>query len=414
MVHIETGQMCAGKIINRQRMKGDYRLIQNEISALKALRNSPYIVSIIDHFDSQNNTYLVTEMCNGGELFEYIHQRGCLREAEAAFIIKQIVCGVSYMHARGYIHRDLKTENCLVRTDKFGAPESVAIADFGMTYYVANNNNIVTNVCGTPGYMAPEMIQRSGHGKPVDMWAIGSMTYFALSGVNPFQRGPRRGNRDETYAAVNGIYDFLPAHRWHNVSSTARDFIASLLVVDPAQRMTAKQALQHPWLQGCSTPEPRLSSSMMNSYCKIDTHSQLSMTNDATMLDSIATQNSQEFTKQQKRQYSSQATNVGSQAQHHGNSREMKGIEEESAEQREIANSSEETAADFNSAPSELSKLPTMQSEPAGSRYQLRSQKQAKNQLIGYSNNGGVNWLYTPAASATDLSSMHTHPRECR
>ncbi|KAJ1780680.1 hypothetical protein LPJ62_006127 [Coemansia sp. RSA 2167] len=152
----------------------------------------------------------------------------------------------------------------------------------------------------------------------------------------------------------------------------------------------------------------------MNSYCKIDTHSQLSMTNDATMLDSIATQNSQEFTKQQKRQYSSQATNVGSQAQHHGNSREMKGIEEESAEQREIANSSEETAADFNSAPSELSKLPTMQSEPAGSRYQLRSQKQAKDQLIGYSNNGGVNWLYTPAASATDLSSMHTHPRECR
>ncbi|KAJ2546506.1 Calcium/calmodulin-dependent protein kinase type I, partial [Coemansia sp. RSA 1878] len=352
MVHIETGQMCAGKIINRQRMKGDYRLIQNEISALKALRNSPYIVSIIDHFDSQNNTYLVTEMCNGGELFEYIHQRGCLREAEAAYIIKQIVCGVSYMHARGYIHRDLKTENCLVRTDKFGAPESVAIADFGMTYYVANNNNIVTNVCGTPGYMAPEMIQRSGHGKPVDMWAIGSMTYFALSGVNPFQRGPRRGNRDETYAAVNGIYDFLPAHRWHNVSSTARDFIASLLVVNPAQRMTAKQALQHPWLQSCSTPEPRLSSSMMNSHnCKIDTHSQLSTTNDATMLDSIATQNSQEFTKQQKRQYSSQATNVGSQAQHHGNSREMKGIEEESAEQREIANSSEETSADFNPTP---------------------------------------------------------------
>ncbi|KAJ2355172.1 Calcium/calmodulin-dependent protein kinase type I [Coemansia sp. RSA 2618] len=112
---------------------------------------------------------------------------------EAAYVIKQIVSGVAYIHKQGFVHRDIKTENCLIRTDQSGVPISIAIADFGMAYYMGNRpeNSIVTEKCGTPGYMAPEMLTRSGYGKAIDMWAIGVITYFILSGTTPFQRGAK-------------------------------------------------------------------------------------------------------------------------------------------------------------------------------------------------------------------------------
>ncbi|KAJ2156456.1 Calcium/calmodulin-dependent protein kinase type I [Coemansia sp. RSA 552] len=275
MVHISSGMMYAGKMIRRDRMRGNTKLVKREIEILKLVsRKHPNVLTLVDHFETQNNSYLIMELCQGGELFDYIHRRGSLHETEAAHVMRQIVEGVCFLHAHGIVHRDLKTENCLVCTDEFGAPVSVAIADFGMAHFVPDNGSrLLTNVCGTPGYMAPEMIQRSGHGKPVDMWAVGIMTYFALSGVNPFHQAHQRA---ELQAIINCNYSFSPAQRWCAVSPVARDFISSLLVANPAHRMTAKQALEHPWLRGCHADPVRLTSSMLNACSAIiDMHSKI-------------------------------------------------------------------------------------------------------------------------------------------
>ncbi|KAJ1727633.1 Calcium/calmodulin-dependent protein kinase type I, partial [Coemansia biformis] len=283
MIHIGTGKRFAGKVINRERMGNGSNLVQNEIHILKKLsRKHPNLLTLVDYFSTPRNTYLITELCEGGELFEYIHRRLSLGEAEASHIVRQTVEGVAFLHAHGIMHRDLKTENCLVRTDASGAPTSVVIADFGMAHLVPEGNSrVVTNVCGTPGYMAPEMIQRAGHGKPVDMWAVGVMTYFMLSGMNPFQRQNRSA---EFRAIVSGCYEFAPAHRWAGVSRTARDFIASLLVVDPAHRLTAKEALQHPWLRDCKTDTSRLSLGQMDANSQIlDIHCQLPANEDDSL-----------------------------------------------------------------------------------------------------------------------------------
>ncbi|KAJ2714606.1 Calcium/calmodulin-dependent protein kinase type I, partial [Coemansia spiralis] len=289
MVHIGTGRRFAGKVISRDRMSNSSRLVQNEIAVLKQLsRKHPNLLALVDYFYTPRNTYLITELCEGGELFEYIHRRSSLGEAEAAHVVRQIVEGVAFLHANGIMHRDLKTENCLVRTDESGAPVSVAIADFGMAHQAPEDGGrIVTNVCGTPGYMAPEMIQRLGHGKPVDMWAVGVIAYFALSGSNPFQRHNRAA---EFQAIVAGAYEFAPAHRWAGVSSAARDFISSLLVIDPACRMTAQQALEHRWLQArSSVPKSPVPAHAVSSALDLDTHCQMSTNEDDSEGSSEAT-----------------------------------------------------------------------------------------------------------------------------
>ncbi|KAI9504789.1 Calcium/calmodulin-dependent protein kinase type I [Coemansia spiralis] len=255
LVHIETGKRYAGKIISKANMRGHQQVIRNEISILKRLsRKHPNILNLVDYFETQNNVYLVTELCTGGELFDHIRCRSGFTEQDAASIIRQIVQAVNFLHSHGIVHRDLKTENCLVKAKD---STSVAIADFGMARILSpdtqNNTRLLTSLCGTPGYMAPEMILRLGHGKPVDMWAIGVITYFVLTSANPFHRSTPRA---EMQAIIDCEYSFTPTEHWSKITPMARHFISSLLVYSPEKRMTAKQALNHPWLRGHSTHAP--------------------------------------------------------------------------------------------------------------------------------------------------------------
>ncbi|KAJ2807204.1 Calcium/calmodulin-dependent protein kinase type I [Coemansia guatemalensis] len=278
MMHIETGQQYAGKIISKHRMRDAPEAIKKEINMLKRLsRTHPNLVTLVDHFETQNNTYVITELCTGGELFEYIYQRSSLEEPEAAHIMRQIVEGVAFLHDHGIMHRDIKPENCLVRADEFGAPVSVAIGDFGMADFVPPPGCPLPNkLCGTDGYMAPEMILQIGHSTPIDMWAVGVTAYFMLSGTNPF---PRAHKAEHAGPILTGSYSFLPHYRWRNVSPVARDFIASLLAVDPAKRMTARQALEHPWLRNCKLDTARLESSLVVANTQLaDTHSSMHQT----------------------------------------------------------------------------------------------------------------------------------------
>ncbi|CAO1628985.1 unnamed protein product [Parajaminaea phylloscopi] len=244
-VHIKTGKYYACKVISKKLMEGREHMVRNEISALKRVsQGHPSIVTLVDYFETLNNLYLVTDLCVGGELFDRICERGSYYEQDAAHIVKTITDAVKYLHDHGIVHRDLKPENLLFR-DK-SENSDLLIADFGLSRVVDDEKvTVLSTTCGTPGYMAPEIFKKSGHGRPVDMWALGVISYFLLAGYTPFDRD---STAEEMRAIVNGDYAFEPEVYWAGVSDAARDFINKLLTVDATKRMTAAQALEHPWL----------------------------------------------------------------------------------------------------------------------------------------------------------------------
>jgi len=191
-----------------------------------------------------NNLYLVTDLALGGELFDRICRKGNYYESDAGDLIRATLSAVAYLHDHGIVHRDLKPENLLFRTPEDNA--DLLIADFGLSRIMDEEQfHVLTTTCGTPGYMAPEIFRKTGHGKPVDIWAIGVITYFLLCGYTPFDRD---SNLEEMQAILVADYSFTPLEYWRGVSLTAREFIRRCLTVDPAARMTAHEALSHPWI----------------------------------------------------------------------------------------------------------------------------------------------------------------------
>ncbi|KAL9128363.1 MAG: hypothetical protein Q9217_002942 [Psora testacea] len=193
--------------------------------------------------------YLVTDLALGGELFDRICRKGSYYESDAADLIRATLSAVAYLHDHGIVHRDLKPENLLFRTPEDNA--DLLIADFGLSRIMDEEAfHVLTTTCGTPGYMAPEIFKKTGHGKPVDVWAIGVITYFLLCGYTPFDR---ESNLEEMQAILVADYSFTPLEYWRSVSISARLFIKRCLTVDPHKRMTAHEALSHPFVD----PEAR-------------------------------------------------------------------------------------------------------------------------------------------------------------
>lgn len=244
-VHITTGQYYACKVLNKKFLTGREHMVRNEISVLKRVSaGHKNIVQLHDFFETTHNLYLVFDLCTGGELFDRICARGSYFEKDAAGIVRTVTGAVKYLHDQGIVHRDLKPENILFRSKAEDA--DLMLADFGLSKVLDDDNfSILTTTCGTPGYMAPEIFRKAGHGKPVDIWAIGVITYFLLCGYTPFDRDSQY---DEMQAICNGDYKFEPAEYWQGVSETARDFVRACLTIDPKNRPTADQLLQHPWL----------------------------------------------------------------------------------------------------------------------------------------------------------------------
>ncbi len=190
--------------------------------------------------------YLVTDLALGGELFDRICRKGSYYESDAADLIRATLSAVAYLHDHGIVHRDLKPENLLFRTPEDNA--DLLIADFGLSRIMDEEQfHVLTTTCGTPGYMAPEIFKKSGHGKPVDVWAIGVITYFLLCGYTPFDRD---SNLEEMQAILVADYSFTPIEYWRGVSQSARRFIQRCLTIDPTKRMTAHEALSHEWIAG--------------------------------------------------------------------------------------------------------------------------------------------------------------------
>jgi calcium/calmodulin-dependent protein kinase I len=204
------------------------------------------ILTLVDYFETLNNLYLVTDLALGGELFDRICRKGSYYESDAADLIRATLSAVAYLHDHGIVHRDLKPENLLFRTPEDNA--DLLIADFGLSRIMDEEQfHVLTTTCGTPGYMAPEIFKKTGHGKPVDIWAIGVITYFLLCGYTPFDRD---SNLEEMQAILVADYSFTPIEYWRGVSLQAREFIKRCLTIDPTQRMTAYEALSHPFVAG--------------------------------------------------------------------------------------------------------------------------------------------------------------------
>lgn len=250
---ISDGQLLACKVISKKLMAGREHMIRQEIQALKRVsQHHRHIVTLVDYFETLNNLYLVTDLCTGGELFDRICDRGNYYEKDAAHIVRVVAEAVKYLHDQGIVHRDLKPENLLFRDKSEDA--DLLIADFGLSRVVDSGKfTLLSTTCGTPGYMAPEIFKKTGHSFPVDMWALGVITYFLLCGYTPFDRDTSMA---EMAAIVSGDYAYEPAVHWEGVSQSARDFIDRLLVVDPAKRMTADEALNHPWLVNVTADGP--------------------------------------------------------------------------------------------------------------------------------------------------------------
>ncbi|KAF8153278.1 kinase-like domain-containing protein [Crassisporium funariophilum] len=244
-IHVETGKYYACKVINKRLMEGREHMVRNEIAVLKRISSgNPNVVTLHDYFETAHNLYLCFDLCTGGELFDRICAKGNYYEADAADLVRTIFKAVKYIHDSGIVHRDLKPENLLFRTQAEDA--DIMLADFGLSRIMEEEKlNLLTEICGTPGYMAPEIFKKSGHGKPVDVWAMGVITYFLLAGYTPFDRDSQQL---EMEAIIAGDYKFEPEEYWQNVSETAKDFVRTCLTIDPTNRPTAAGALQHKWL----------------------------------------------------------------------------------------------------------------------------------------------------------------------
>lgn len=231
----------AVKVISKRILKGHDEIVKDEMDVLKGL-DQPHVVKFLDWFESKDKYYLVFEEATGGELFERILSRGRFTELDARRTIRAILSAIQYLHHHNIVHRDIKPENILFRTKEEDA--NVVLVDFGIAAHLKNEDEVLTAVCGSFGYAAPEILAKKGHGKAVDLWSLGVITYTMLCGYTPFRSDDATALAAETQRGKVEFHD----RYWKNVSQEAKEFVKLCLTVDPKKRLTADQGMAHPWL----------------------------------------------------------------------------------------------------------------------------------------------------------------------
>jgi calcium/calmodulin-dependent protein kinase I len=227
--------------------KKELTLLEREIDIMKKLQH-PNIIQLMEVIDTPDTLYLVLENAPGGELFDAIVNKGSYSEVDAANIVRQILEAIKYCHEQGIAHRDLKPENLLLGE---GKKDFIKIADFGLSKEFGSD--ILVTSCGTPDYVAPEVLSGEPYDMSVDIWSIGVITYVLLCGYPPFYGEVQKELFENILA---GNYDF-PEPEWNEVSEEAKDFIKKILVVDPQKRATAEQCLTHPWIKENTEPKEK-------------------------------------------------------------------------------------------------------------------------------------------------------------
>ena len=229
--------MRALKIIKKQKSQDSARMYL-EVEILKKLVH-PNIMQIFEFYEDKKNFYIITEFCEGGELFDKIVEKGSFSEAEAAGVMKQLLSAVNYIHSNSIVHRDLKPENILLDTKK---QNIIKIIDWGTARFYEKNKKM-NRISGTPYYIAPEVLNEK-YDEKCDVWSCGVIMYILLCGYPPF-------NAETDQEILNkiklGKFTF-PDEEWENVSTEAKDLIVNMLAYNSSDRFSASSCLSHKWL----------------------------------------------------------------------------------------------------------------------------------------------------------------------
>lgn len=244
----ENGTQWAAKIIDKKKFSLSIstdrpNALLGEVEILRKINNLGCI-SIKETFEDEERLILILELVTGGELFDKIIQSKRFDEIKSRHYFIQICEAIKYLHSMGIVHRDLKPENILLKSP---SEDIIKLTDFGLSRIMDGGSNMKT-LCGTPQYVAPEVLIQSGpdslgYNKAVDLWSLGVILYIFLSGYPPF-------NINESYDDIkqaNFNFDMDP---WPTISLEAKDLIINLLIIDPDKRLDIRGALNHPWITG--------------------------------------------------------------------------------------------------------------------------------------------------------------------
>mmetsp|Transcript_22174 Transcript_22174/g.30948 ORF Transcript_22174/g.30948 Transcript_22174/m.30948 type:complete len:611 (-) Transcript_22174:47-1879(-) len=245
----KSGESLALKCINKSKLKEkDHRWLESEIEILTAVKHTN-ICRLVEVFQTQKMCYLVLELLQGGDLLERVADDHNFSDNDAADVIRTVAGVLDYLHSMGIIHRDLKPQNLVYRSDARGA--QLVVTDFGLSKFLKGGATHTKTACGTPLYLAPEVIMGNGYGKECDLWSLGVMTYVLLTGYYPFYSSDRR----RLYSKITRC-----AYKWPDngnfIDERAKDLVSKLLIVDHKKRMTAADVLKHPWItlpRNCNT-----------------------------------------------------------------------------------------------------------------------------------------------------------------
>jgi len=254
-IHKRTEEECAVKIIDKSTTRcSTQEMLDTEIAILAKV-DHPYIIKLCGIYETITHIYLIMELVGGGALMDKIVEREFLTEIEAARVMRQLLQAVNYLHLQGIIHRDLKPDNILCALPGKEVIGDIKVTDFGLSKML-NGQKVVRgkpvgrsvtslrSVTGTPNYFAPELLIRQGYGESIDLWACGVILYILLSGFFPFG-----GEGEVLYNRILCEEVDISGDHWDNISNGAKSLVQLLLTKDPNFRLTAAEALKHPWLK---------------------------------------------------------------------------------------------------------------------------------------------------------------------
>ena len=250
-MHKKEKKLYALKVVDNNTLLEEEEALEALDMEVKILRmlNHPHVVSVKEIVTTPTNTYIVMELLSGGELFSRIVEKGSFSEEEAAGLFCQVLLALEYLHSLDVVHRDIKPENILYNA-KGG--NDIKLIDFGYAGIWSSDSEL-SGLCGTPDYVAPEVLswyeddeRGETYGKASDMWSLGVLMYVLLSGCTPFSHDDEA---EQLELVAKAEYEFHDAE-WADISEDAKDLIRNLLVVDPDERFTMEQVLEHPFLKG--------------------------------------------------------------------------------------------------------------------------------------------------------------------
>jgi len=244
-IHKSTNEKVAIKIIKKAKMTTkDLELMKSEIDIMKLCRH-PNIVRLLDHFENSDYIFIVMEVLTGGDLNSYfLKNQFNFSEKKAAYVINQIACGLKYLHQYGIVHRDLKPENIILsdKTDNF----TVKIMDFGLSKIMGPMEKAADGY-GTLSFVAPEVLIRQPYNKQIDIWSLGVILYYMLTGTLPFDD---ETDNEEIIARLTVFNELkFPSNKWKGKSRLVRELITKCLIKDPEKRISIENILEDKWVK---------------------------------------------------------------------------------------------------------------------------------------------------------------------